>query len=98
MEFIIFVKKENTRKAEEILKKDDIAARESINIKDAKALGLSHEGSIFYITGTDHGVAKCKELMKDFIVEIDSKDLHKAKEKIKEEEEQAAAGFGGIFG
>ena len=97
MDFITFVKKENVKRAEELLKKDDITARESINIRDAKALGLNHDGSIFYISGTDHGVEKCKEVLKEFMVEIDSKELHKAKEKIKEEEEKAAEGFGGIF-
>ena len=99
MEWIGFVKKENVRKAEEILKKDfDIAAKESITVKDAKALGLKHDGSIFLIRGTDHGVNHCKNLIKEFIFAIDEKELHKAKEEIIKEEEKAAEGMGGIFG
>lgn len=99
MEWIGFVKKENVKKAEEILKKDfDIAAKESIVIRDAKALGFKEEGSFFLISGTDHGVNYCKNLIKDFIFAIDEKELHKAKEEIKKEEEKAAEGFGGIFG
>lgn len=97
MEWITFVKRENVRKAEEVLRKDfDIAAKQSITIKDAKVLGLKEEGSFFYVTGSDEGVKRCKDLIKEF--SQDSKDFDKAKKKIKEDEEAAAVGMGGIFG
>ena len=70
MEFIAFVKKENVMKAENKLKEDfDVAARQSIKIRDAKSLELEGEGSFFYITGSDEGVAKCKELLEEFIAQ-----------------------------
>jgi len=98
MEWIAFVKKENVRKAEENLKKDfDVAAKQSIIVRDAKSLGLNYDGSFFLINGEDAGVNKCKELIKDFVFEIKSDDLKKAREKIKQEEEAAAEGMGGIF-
>ena len=99
MEFITFVKKENVRKAEEALKSDfDVAAKQSIKVRDAVSLGLKGEGSFFYITGTDEGVERCKELLKDFIEKVPQEDLEKAVEKIKDEDNAAAAGIGGIFG
>ena len=99
MELMTFVKKENVYKAEEAIRSDfNLAAKQSLKIKDAKSIGLEGEGSFFYITGTDEGVEKCKELIKDFITEVPKEDLDKAKEKIKEEEDAAAAGMGGIFG
>ena len=99
MEFITFVKKENVNKAEEALKGDfDLASKQSIKIRDAGSLGLEGDGSYFYITGSDEGVEKCKELLKEFIEEAKQEDLDKAKEKIKEEDDAAAAGIGGIFG
>jgi hypothetical protein len=98
MEWIGFVKKENVKKAEEILKKDfDVAAKESITVRDAKALNLKEDGSFFLISGSDNGVNHCKNLIKEFVVSIDEKILHKAKEEIRKEEEKAAEGFGGIF-
>jgi len=98
MEYICLIKKENARKAEEVLRKDfDIAARQSINIKDLSALGLKGEGSVFYITGTDEGVAKCKDLIKEFVISADVKVLEQAKQKIKDESDKAAEGMGGIF-
>lgn len=99
MEYITFIKKENASKAEEALRKDfDLAAKQSITVRDAKALGLKVDGSIFYITGSDEGVNRCKELIKSFVAKATEKDLNSAKNKIKEEEEAAAAGMGGIFG
>ena len=61
MEFITFVKKENVNKAEEAVKGDfDLAAKQSIKIRDAGSLGLKGEGSYFYITGSDEGTGSLK--------------------------------------
>jgi uncharacterized protein YaaR (DUF327 family) len=99
MDWATFVKKENVRKAEEKLKSDfDLAAKQSIAIRDARSLGMEKDGSFFLISGTEEGIAKCKELIKDFVEKIDDKYLEKAKEKVKEEEEKAAEAFGGILG
>lgn len=98
MEWITFVKKENVRKADEKLKMDfDVAAKQSITVRDAKSLGLNYDGSIFLIDGTDEGVKKCKELIKDFVSEAKEADLKKARDTIKKDEEAAAEGMGGIF-
>jgi len=96
MEFICFVKKENVMKADNALREDfNLASKQSITVRDAKALGLEDDGSFFYITGTDEGVEKCKELLKDFIGESDK--LEEAKKKILEEGDAAASGIGGLF-
>ena len=98
MEWIAFVKRENAKKAEEAIKTDfDVAAKQSITIRDAKSLGLNYDGSFFLIDGSDIGVNKCKELIKDFVFEIKTGDIKKARDKIKQEEEAAAEGMGGIF-
>ncbi len=99
MEFMTFVKKENVNKAEEAIRSDfNLAAKQSLKVKGAISLGLKGDGSFFYITGSDEGVEKCKTLIKDFIETVPQEELDKAKEKIKEEEDAAAAGMGGIFG
>ena len=54
MEWIGFVKRENVQKAEQTLKSDTyVAAKESITVKDARALEMEDEGSFFLISGTD---------------------------------------------
>ncbi len=101
MDYICFVKRENARKAEDALRKDfDVAARQSITIRDAAALGISTgtDGSFFQISGSDEGVARCKELLKEFIFSVDAKILEQANKKIQEEADAAASGVGGIFG
>jgi uncharacterized protein YaaR (DUF327 family) len=99
VEWIAFVKKENVAKAEGAIRNDvDFAAKESISVKDAKTLNIEKDGSFFFIRGTEKGIERCKELIKDFIEDASEDELSKAKEKIKEEEDKAAAGFGGIFG
>ena len=98
-EWITFVKKENAKKAESALRNDfDTAAKQSITVRDASALGIEAEGSFFYISGSDEGVARCKELIKDLVAEIEQEKLDRAKEEIDKESEAAASGMGGIFG
>jgi len=75
-----------------------LAAKQSITVRDAKSLDIEKDGSFFLIDGTEEGIAKCKELIKEFVESVDEKHLSKAKEKIKEEEEKAAEAFGGILG
>ena len=99
MEWMTFVKKENVKKAENALRMDfDVAAKQSITIKDAKSLGIKEDGCFFYISGTDEGVKKCQELIKGMTAPMNKKHLDKAKEEIKKEEDAAAEGMGGIFG
>jgi uncharacterized protein YaaR (DUF327 family) len=98
MDWIVFVKKENAKKVEEILKNDEIASKQSIKIRDAKSLGFDEDGSFLLIDGTEEGIEKCKELVKEFIEEIEKERLEEAKKKIMDEEEKAMEGFGNIFG
>ncbi len=98
MEWIAFVKKENVKKAEENLKNDTyVAAKESITVKDARTLDIKEDGSFFLISGTDEGVKKCKEMIKDYVEEMEDEKLDEAKKRIKEEEDRAAEAMGGIF-
>jgi hypothetical protein len=98
MEWITFVKRENVRKAEERLKNDfNMAAKQNITIRDSKSLEIDKDGSFFLIIGTEEGVAKCKELIKELVENADEKYFKKAKEKLQEEADKAAEGFGGLF-
>jgi hypothetical protein len=99
MEWMTFVKKEDAKKAEETLRNDfDSAAKQSITVRDAKALGFKNlDGSFFLISGDDKGVGKCKELIKEFVSDVKKKELEKAREDIRKEEDAAAEGMGGIF-
>jgi len=96
MEIVIEFKKENLAKLKEILLKDDIVSRGTVVFKEAKALGFDKDLYYCYIAGTDEICERAKELVKD-IAEITKNNIEII-EKIKEEEDQAMTGFGGIFG
>jgi hypothetical protein len=98
MDWMVFVKRENVRKAEEILKSDfNLASKQAIGVRDARSLEIDKDGSFFTITGTDEGVAKCKELIKEYVEQVDDSLLQKAKQRLQEEADKAAEGFGGLF-
>lgn len=98
MEWMTFIKRENVRKAEEKLKSDfNLAAKQSIAVRDAKSLDIDKDGSFFLIIGTEEGLARCKELIKEFAEDIGAKYFDKAKAKLQEEADKAAEGFGGLF-
>jgi hypothetical protein len=98
MDWMIFVKRENVRKAEELLRADFyLAAKQAIGVRDAKSLEIDKDGSFFTITGTDEGVKKCQELINEYAEKIDDSLLQKAKQKLQEEADKAAEGFGGLF-
>ncbi len=98
-EHVGFVPREKAGQAEMKLRNDfDVCAKQSITVRDAKALGINKEGSFFYVTGSEEGVKKCRELLKEFEAPAKPEELQQAKSKIIEEQDAAASGFGGIFG
>jgi hypothetical protein len=95
MEILLQTETKNYSKLRDILLKDDLVSRASIVFKEAKTLS-KEEGYYCYISGTEDQCKKAVELAKDLAKEI--KDKEEIINKIKEEEEKAEEGFGGIFG
>ena len=62
------------------------------------SLGIKGEGYYCYISGTEDVCNKAKELAKDLTKIVEGEEKNKVIAKIKSEEEQAAEGFGAIFG
>ncbi len=98
MRILFLVKKENYSKASDIVFKNDLLSRQSINFRDSKSLGLG--GDIYYldIQGSDEAIEEAKGLLKDVSTEVTGKDKEKVIEVIEKQEEAANAGFGSIFG
>jgi uncharacterized protein (DUF2164 family) len=96
MDLLLFCKKENGKKLEEKLKKDDLVSGASIKIRDASI--ANKDGFYFYLEGTEDRIKKARELAKDLSSEIDGEEKEKVKKILKEEEENAIEGFGAILG
>jgi hypothetical protein len=96
MDLLLFSKRENSKKLEEKLKKDDLVSGASIKIRDAGI--VNKDGVYFYIEGTEDKIKKAKELAKDLGEEVLGEEKEKVVKILKEEEERAMEGFGAILG
>jgi len=97
MEILLLIESKNLQKAKDILLKDDIVSRASIMWREAKSFGFS-EGYYCYISGTQDQLKKAVELSKEVAKEVKDKEREKVISTIKEEQDKALEGFGGIFG
>ena len=101
MEALLLMESKNLQKAKDLLLKDDVVSRSSIMWKEAKSFGFS-EGYYCYISGTEDQIKRAIELSKELAKEVKDSQKNKEKEivigKIKEEQDKALEGFGGIFG
>jgi len=97
MEIILLVEGKNFQKLKDALLKDDVASRASIVFKDSKIYG-GKEGYYCQINGNEEQIKKSKEIAKDLAKEVSGKEKDEFLKKIKEEEDRANEGLGGIFG
>ena len=96
MDLLLFSKRENSKKLEEKLKKDDLVSGASIKVRDA--IIVNKDGEYFYLEGTEDKIKKAKELAKDLAEEVLGEEKEKVVKILKEEEERAIEGFGAILG
>jgi hypothetical protein len=98
MSYAIFsVDNEKRNKIKEIIS-DDLISRQSITTRDAKAIKIEKEVQFVLIEGDDKAIEKAKELFQDIGTQIESAEAEEIYEKLKEDEQGAAAGVGFIFG
>lgn len=102
MELILHVDGSNYKKLQESLLADEIVNRASIIFKDAKQFG-KEKGYFCIVSGTEERIEQAKTLIKDgegndIAVEIVDAEKEEILKRIKEEEDKAIEGFGGIFG
>jgi hypothetical protein len=96
MDLLLFCKKENSKKLEEKLKKDDLVSGASIKVRDAGI--LNKDGVYFYLEGTEDKIIKAKELSLGLAEEVWGNEKENVIRILKEEEEKAMEGFGAILG
>ena len=97
MEKLLLIESKNLQKAKDVLLKDDVVSRASITWKDAKSYG-GKEGYYIYVSGLEEACKKAIELSKDFAKEMIGKEKEEFVRRLKEEEDKASEGMGGIFG
>jgi hypothetical protein len=96
MEIVLSLESRNLQRLKDVLGKDDLTSRASITYREGSLIGK--QGYFCHISGTDEQTKRALEITKDVAKEADPKDKEALIAKIKEEEEKAAEGLGGIFG
>ncbi|MBI4393129.1 MAG: hypothetical protein HY556_04925 [Euryarchaeota archaeon] len=75
---------------------DDTVSRQSIVEREAKAMGFTEDTTLVLIEGSDAGIKHAEELILKFGRKHPKAD--EIRQKIKDEEDDAATGVGFIFG
>jgi len=95
MEVVLTFEGKNMQKVKDVLLKDDVVSRASIVFKEGSIIGK--EEYFCLISGTDEQCKKTLELIRDLAKEVTGNDKEELINKIKEEENRANVGMGGIF-
>jgi hypothetical protein len=78
--------------------KDDIVSRQSIYIRDAKALGLENKVRYVLVEGDTKAVDRAVEIFTKFANVAADEEGNEVRNRIKSFEDDAAYGIGNIFG
>lgn len=79
------------------LMSDEIASRANLVFKDAKLL-TGKDGYYIRVIGTEEQLRRIKEIIGEAAKEIEDQEKEEVLKKLKEEDENALAGFGSLFG
>lgn len=103
---VLHIDAEKFAKVKDLLLKDEVVNRASILFKGAEEFGLGDKGYYCCVSGLDTQCKRALELAKgegkekgdELSKEVTGDKKEKILKKIKEEEDKALEGFGGLFG
>ncbi len=82
----------------DVVWKDDLVSRQSITSRDAKSLGTPGDDRYVLVEGSDAGVARATELLKDIAQALTGAEAERVYRRVRAQDEEAASGMGLIFG
>ncbi|HDD46216.1 MAG TPA: hypothetical protein ENG42_01975 [Candidatus Aenigmarchaeota archaeon] len=98
MDAVFFIKKERYENIKNMLLSDDMVSRQSLDFRDNKVLGMENEGYYLKISGSKESIEKARKIIGSSGKELIGKEKELILKKINEQENDAVAGFGNIFG
>ncbi|MGI0147966.1 MAG: hypothetical protein ACREDF_00335 [Thermoplasmata archaeon] len=81
-----------------LLLKDDLVSRQSVTTRDAKSLGLPGDDRYVLVEGSEAGIARAVELLKEVAKPLEGTDAEDVYRRFRTQDEQAVSGMGLIFG
>jgi len=99
MEYAIFEINADKESDAKMLEEDDLISRQTITIRNAKALGLDGDSTYIKIEGNPEAIERAVEMVEDNELgeKLSEKEAKEIYDKIAEEEESASHGMGMIF-
>ncbi|MEM5793552.1 MAG: hypothetical protein QXY45_04340 [Candidatus Aenigmatarchaeota archaeon] len=97
MDLVFEIEKSNIQRVKDKLLADDLVSRASIIFRDGIGIGMGDK-YYCYISGSEEVCKRAEEIIYIFGRMLEEKIRNQIIKKIKEEEEKAIEGFGGIFG
>ncbi len=98
MKILFYLEKDKFQKISDIVLKNDLLARQSVNFREAASLGLKETGYYLELDCSEEAAAEARKLLKDLAKELAGKDKDKILDIIQKQDEAAQKGFGAIFG
>src|SRR5205814_796085 len=77
---------------------DDLVSRQSVTVREARSLGLKGDDRFIVIEGSEAGLARAVELLKDVAPPLEGAKADDVYRRLRSQDEQAASGMGLIFG
>ncbi len=97
MKIVFKVDESESSKLKEVLDEDPVS-RLSITQKNSEALELDSEGVFVVLEGNEDICKEAREKLSEFAKEIEEKEKEEVVEALETVEQEAAEGFGSIFG
>ncbi len=97
MEAVFLFPKESSSRSREILE-DDLISRQSVTLRDARALGADRDGTLVFIQGDPTAIERFASLAEDAAERLKEDQATSLRAILREEEESAAEGVGFLFG
>ncbi len=82
----------------EDLWRDELVGRQSVTPRDAKSLDLPGDDRYVLVEGSDAGIARASELLKDAARPLGRAEEERIYRRFRAQDEDAASGMGLIFG
>jgi hypothetical protein len=77
---------------------DDLVGRQSVTVRDAKALGLKGDDRYVVVEGSEPALARAVELLKGIADPLDAAKADDVYRRFRAQDDQAVSGMGLIFG
>jgi len=82
----------------DVVWKDDVVSRQSITAREAQSLGMTGDARYVLIEGSEPGIARATELLKDIAKALAGAEAESVYRRFRAQDEEAASGMGLIFG